>query len=1414
MKITDITIQGIEQKVEDNEQHPDSMLTISRSFQVGGNVRGESQSQTLSLKDNELIELVFDEDVTWLGSRETLEQLFPEAEQKRDLEGKQEFLIPTEITMPADERGFIKKALVKLVRILTKKAVQVSVHKLAEKLEDKQLDGKTGLFRLSPDFKLLDFNPAGQDKKTFCLFIHGTASSVEGSFGDIPGSDLMEFLTEKYEENILAFQHRTLTENPLENAQILLEQLPNECTLHLISTSRGGLVGEVLSRFCNSVGDENGFTSKELRFLKKEYPKSFIDTIDAIHKIVAKKQITIEKFVRIACPAAGTTLASDRLDHVLNMGMNLIGVVTGASANPVFVAFKNLISAVVDSKNQDDVLPGLEVQRPTSPFITVLNGLEGDTPIQIDNSLAVIAGNSKVGLKLNALLIIASKLFYRRDNDLVVDTVSMLKGTPRKGQNQDFFFESKNINHFKYFENRITNDAILRALRVKWGDPIPGFDPIVILENKKRDYDLTKINIENPLLELERKPTSKKQKTTPIKVSVRAGNLLFASYPVLAGHFEDDGILYAEKQIDNKLDGLLTQFNRIGKYPGGIKDSRVFLTHTKGFKGAVIIGLGQPENLTPAELTLSVEAGVIDYLFDRQKNQTSQIDPETDAGIGLSSVMIGCGYGGLAIDKAIKAILQGVHNANSAIAELNDSDLFVTDLEFVEVYEDKAMNALFAINRIAKEEPLLFQIKGNKNGFAHCFGALKRIPQDATEEWWNRLTVVKEEQDSKCIQQLKFSASTQSARVEQQSLVTTPDLIEGIIEEISTENDWDEERAKTIFEMLIPNDFKDELKRHGNIVWVLDDYTATYPWELLQDGLDSDPICVGSGMVRQLRTPHYRKNINLVKHKNALVIADPNLNGFVNQLPGALEEGKHVSKILKANNFVVNDSYNEEHAEILTKFYGDEYKIIHLSGHGIFNEDPCKGSGMVIGDNRFLSTREISQMSAVPELVFVNCCHLGKSDGEAEEYYQERFKLAANIGTQLINNGVRCVIAAGWAVNDDAALKFAEVFYAQMNEGATFGEALKVARYEIYDKDVNTWGAYQAYGDPFYRFDNREKEKVSKSYLISKEAEIDLENLLSEIEIGNATSEEYLEQLDTITKAVDDKIRNTHITELEAWICMEIREYSRACDKFREILSRNDDSVSFTSFEKYQNVRTKKVIEEYWDLVKSAADKNADTESIQKLKDQLSDVISKLNLLKQISPTAERINILGSTYKRLAFISNGTEKLEAYQDAAFYYFEGYNTDKSSWYSLTNWLTLEAILVLAGKRRWAVSIKKGNETYKLPSAKDARNLLSLMEGPDQKAMEEMNYWDMIQIINVKLCAYILDFSAKSTTEDLDHILQEVGDLWKLAGSKGKRFAEIEHFEFVIDILSIEENKLTKLLQENFITLKEKLEKLIQ
>jgi hypothetical protein len=96
---------------------------------------------------------------------------------------------------------------------------------------------------------------------------------------------------------------------------------------------------------------------------------------------------------------------------------------------------------------------------------------------------------------------------------------------------------------------------------------------------------------------------------------------------------------------------------------------------------------------------------------------------------------------------------------------------------------------------------------------------------------------------------------------------------------------------------------------------------------------------------------------------------------------------------------------------------------------------------------------------------------------------------------------------------------------------------------------------------------------------------------------------------------------------------------------------------------------------------------------------------------------------------------------------------------------------------------------------------------------------MSYWDMIAEINIKMCKYILQF-AETTGKYLSELINqqdiyiEIEELWKKAGSKGKRFAEIEHFEFIIDALSITKNKNPNTLATKLDQLKKDLIKQIE
>ncbi|MFB8829403.1 hypothetical protein ACE0DR_08525 [Azotobacter sp. CWF10] len=53
-------------------------------------------------------------------------------------------------------------------------------------------------------------------------------------------------LHSQYTDRAFAFEHRTLSESPIVNALALARSLPEQAKLHLVSHSRGGLVGELL----------------------------------------------------------------------------------------------------------------------------------------------------------------------------------------------------------------------------------------------------------------------------------------------------------------------------------------------------------------------------------------------------------------------------------------------------------------------------------------------------------------------------------------------------------------------------------------------------------------------------------------------------------------------------------------------------------------------------------------------------------------------------------------------------------------------------------------------------------------------------------------------------------------------------------------------------------------------------------------------------------------------------------------------------------------------------------------------------------------------------------------------------------------------------------------------------------------
>lgn len=1774
MPLPVIQVQGL--KIDETTSENSSELTLKASFDLTAATRGESDHvEKLALKDNDIVQFEFEDGSIWLSAPEDMDEVFPGGlTQERSARGETVVRIPHEIYTGEQERGVVKSILLKALKVFTKKKILgPAVHQLAEKVEQAQLGNLRGLLKLDKNFELS--KPTLTETGTWLLFIHGTGSSTLGSFGELKSSTdtkLWDYIHKTYDGRVLAFQHETLTQSPLENVLNLVKALPQQATLHLITHSRGGLVGDIFNRFSINEAGQTGFSSDEKNYLRRNDREADIKLIEKIERAILSKSIKVEKFIRVACPASGTTLASKRLDYLFNILLSLLTPVFGAGA-PVYLAIKDLIVGIIETKNDPVILPGIEAMNPASPLLQMLNNAEPATNIQ--SPLYIIAGNARVSLHWKALVVIASKLFYLDKNDFVVDTRSMYNGARRMDDRLQYFLdEGSDVSHFNYFVNSKTQNAVLLALQAKDDKLVPGFSllpnrwytedevrnaalgldggqvfkdtvtgkkPIALLlpgimgsnlsvkedvvwmnyfrfiagalenlecseannknikatsliatsykklaedlsktydvvtfpfdwrlqlnesarllnnklielmqygqpikvvghsmggvlmrdfiinhndtwtelnkskdfrllflgsplggshripyvlfgqdaaikmldfidrfhskkellsiftqmpgllsllplnkgddndfskpavwqkmqqafedktwpipsdalleefgryrdhiltkrddidysnmvyiagqsrpnketisgykiENKKLtflatqegdesvtwqtgipqqmldaghvyysdvahgelankaklfnaikeilhtgqtsllkktkpvlrgiekeseakdvfDFDLSPLGIKNTVLGLESE-TSFSSGEVPVSVIVSNGHLQYAAYPLMVGHFLNDGILSAEKSIDEQLDHELSKRHRLGIYPGPIGTSNVLISENQhAFKGAVVIGLGKQGELTGYQLTRSVEQGIANYLSDFNSTIVNGISEVQSQQIGISSLIIGCGYGGLSIETCVTAILQGVQNANDKIKQIYPSAKTVSVVEFIELYRDRALSCVHSINRLERDENRSLNIIWKFNRIKERPGRRERLPVDNTNEWWTRITVRKFDDPQNPENKkpgLWFTISTDAAREEERILKTNNETIVRMLDDISVKNKWSADKAKAFFELLIPNDFKDRVKRQSNINWILDKYTAAYPWELLQDStLNAKPLSVTTGMVRQLATRDFRIQINPVVEPNAFVVGDPFLkDSAMQQLPGALQEGKRVEEVLTAHNYDVTALLQSNATEILLALLNKSYKIMHLAGHGIFNEDPNQPSGMLIGKDAFLTTNEISQMSTTPELVFVNCCYLGQTNSEAEAYHQRFYKLAANIGTQLIENGVKVVIVAGWAVDDASALEFTERFYECMFEGDNFGEAVRKARKAIYDQyayRTNTWGAYQCYGDPFYTLDVTQGNWEPKyEFVIVEEAIIELTNLLNSLEAGNYEVESINKKMDAIDKAIHmASVENGRTLELQALIYSALNMYGAAIEKFKKLLEEEKASYSFSALEQYCNLRVKFAVQES----KKPGSKKSDY--VYQLKNVIPDMVA----LKQLSETPERLNILAGTYKRLGIVSEGVAKKNAYIQAALFYKKAldHKSEDDEFYPLTNWLSVETALVVAGVHKWGQTIKE----YKIPQKEEMIRLLKEQLKIEQANKEQaITYWDIVSTANLLLCLFLVGDKAVSSND----VLTAYKEAWKRGGSHGYKTTEIEHFEFLEDAYGMQNNKNARVLQETIKLLK--------
>ncbi|HMI78626.1 MAG TPA: tetratricopeptide repeat-containing protein, partial [Ferruginibacter sp.] len=385
-----------------------------------------------------------------------------------------------------------------------------------------------------------------------------------------------------------------------------------------------------------------------------------------------------------------------------------------------------------------------------------------------------------------------------------------------------------------------------------------------------------------------------------------------------------------------------------------------------------------------------------------------------------------------------------------------------------------------------------------------------------------------------------------------------------------------------------------------------------------------------------------------------------------------------------------------------------------------------------------------------------------------------------------------------------AALYFTGIFYHAMLGGSNFGDAITEARSKTFNKfrHTNTWGAYQCYGDPFFKLTEIKRSKTyTYSYLIAEEAENDLSNLINRADSKGSSTKYLLKDIAAISAAVDAAgIRNAAITEKEAMAYDECNDDENAIARFESLLGMEQAGFSVRAIEKYCNTRSKLYVRNW----QSGIEKTRQLLNMDK-------VIADLKQLLNMSPTAERLGLLGSAYKRKAMISpTNADKIKALILSAGYYKKAFDMqdNTNTTYSLTNWLEIEKILQLVKNREGIRSIIKKYKFASLPATKKAiSDELKKMINEDA----DMDFWNEIGKANILLCSWLLE--GKNTKELTDNMVVDAyKKVWNIAGSQNKKIAEIEHFDFLVSLYSGLVKKPTTI--KTMLKIKQDLEKVIE
>ncbi len=835
-----------------------------------------------------------------------------------------------------------------------------------------------------------------------------------------------------------------------------------------------------------------------------------------------------------------------------------------------------------------------------------------------------------------------------------------------------------------------------------------------------------------------------------LQVTVLNGNLAFIRQPLLVGHYRTSLLTGTEGVVNRLVGGAMQAALDAGLYPSDVGTHQIFVNtwHSPDNpwrpprpQSVVVVGLGDEGALTEVRLRDSVRQATIAWA-----QRVAELPQQAGAEIEFAATLLGSGGMGISPSATARAIAQGVREANDRLARSGWP--LVSRLTLVELYLDRAAEAWRGLQVLVTASPDRF---GLAPTIASGTGPL-RWQSDSGYRGADHDFITATA--GALPGSIDFTLDTRRARTEMRSQRTQGKLLLDLVARASTDTNDDPNIGRTLFQLLVPLEVEPFLGGTQRMLLELDDSTAPIPWELLEtpdDGrghADPRPWAIRSQLLRKLRKTNYRTAPRDACAEDAvLVIGEPAVDANkYGPLPGALAEARAVVAQITAPGALPADRVtalvdNDDAASVISALLARRYRIVHVAGHG----EAGASGGVVLSGDTFLGPREIETMRTVPELVFVNCCHLaGRDAAQTLAPPLDRSAFAAGVADKLIEIGVRCVVAAGWAVEDGPAETFATTFYRELLAGATFISAVGAAREAAWDDNPSgkTWAAYQCYGDPGWTF----RAGGGDAQTVQRPAGDEYATIASALGLALALEEAAVRARWASAQSEDEgqaqlqaqlqKVRLLEarfatlwggmgaVAEAYAVAYAEAGDFDAAIAWYERAVHADDSSASLKSYEQFENLRARQA----WQTVAHGQPTAA---ALAAARERIVHAIERLQSLADRHATAERGSLIGSAWKRLAMLEQRAGNAAAARTALDAAARGYGHaevlaaaagSSDLFYPALNRMALE-LVVHGGQKGWR--------------GLDPARTLAVRQSLEQRTLSDPDIWSCVGQLDVEL-----------------------------------------------------------------------------